>query len=182
MIIISLGANVTSRWGNSAATIIEAFHQLEREGISVIRRSALYVTTPLGVANQPDFVNAAVLVRTFLPPVALLLVLKKIEAKAGRKPTRRWGPRALDLDVIDYKSRIISGSKDGTFSPKNKSHLILPHPEAHRRAFVLHPLNEIAPYWHHPVFGQTAAFFLARLKHTKAGSVVKTVNEKPAGE
>jgi 2-amino-4-hydroxy-6-hydroxymethyldihydropteridine diphosphokinase len=177
MIIISLGANVTSRWGNAAATLIEAFHQLEREGISVIRRSALYVTTPLGVANQPDFVNAAALVRTSLPPVALLLVLKKIEAKAGRKPTRRWGPRALDLDIIDYKKRIISGSKDGTFSPKNKSHLTLPHPEAHRRAFVLHPLKEIAPYWHHPVFGQPAAFFLARLKYTKAGSVVKTVNE-----
>lgn len=177
MIIISLGANVTSRWGNAAATLIEALHQLEREGISVIRRSALYVTTPFGVADQPDFVNAAALVRTSLPPVALLLVLKKIEAKAGRKPTRRWGPRALDLDIIDYKNRIISGSKDGTFSPKNKSHLVLPHPEAHRRAFVLRPLKEIAPYWHHPVFGQPAAFFLTRLKYAKAGSIVKTVNE-----
>jgi 2-amino-4-hydroxy-6-hydroxymethyldihydropteridine diphosphokinase len=177
MIIISLGANVISRWGNATTTVTEALHQLEQEGISVIRRSALYVTTPFGVADQPDFINAAALVRSSLPPVALLSVLKKIEAKAGRKPSRRWGPRALDLDIIDYKRRLISGSKDGTFSPKNKSHLVLPHPEAHRRAFVLHPLNEIAPYWHHPVFGQPAAFFLARLKNTKAGSVVKTVNE-----
>jgi 2-amino-4-hydroxy-6-hydroxymethyldihydropteridine diphosphokinase len=177
MIIISLGANVTSRWGNAAATIIEAFRQLEREGISVIRRSALYVTTPFGVTDQPNFINAAALVRTSLPPASLLLVLKKIEAKAGRKLTRRWGPRALDLDIIDYKKRIISGSKDGTFSPKNKSHLILPHPETHRRAFVLRPLAEIAPHWHHPIFGQTAAFFLTKLKYTKAGSIVKTVNE-----
>lgn len=177
MIIISLGANVTSRWGNAAATLVEAFHQLEREGISVIRRSALYVTTPFGVADQPDFVNAAALVRTSLPPIALLLVLKRIEAKAGRKPTRRWGPRALDLDIIDYKKRIISGSQDGTFLRKNKLHLTLPHPEAHRRAFVLRPLGEIAPYWHHPIFGQPAAFFLNRLKYTNAGSVVKTVNE-----
>jgi 2-amino-4-hydroxy-6-hydroxymethyldihydropteridine diphosphokinase len=177
MIIISLGANVTSRWGNAAATVVEAFHQLEREGIAIIRRSALYVTTPFGVTDQPDFINAAALVRTSLPPIALLLVLKKIEAKAGRKPTRRWGPRALDLDIIDYKRRIISGSKDGTFSPKNKSHLILPHPEAHRRAFVLRPVNEIAPHWHHPVLGQTAGFFLAQLRYTKAGSILKTVHE-----
>jgi 2-amino-4-hydroxy-6-hydroxymethyldihydropteridine diphosphokinase len=178
MIIISMGANVTSRWGNPATTILTALQQLEREGISVIRRSALLVTTPYGVADQPDFVNAAALLRSSLPPASLLSVLKKIEAKAGRKPTRRWGARALDLDIIDYKKRIISGSKDGTFSPKNKSHLVLPHPEAHRRAFVLRPLSEIAPHWHHPIFGQTAAFFLTRLKYTSAGGILKIVDEK----
>jgi 7,8-dihydro-6-hydroxymethylpterin-pyrophosphokinase len=104
-------------------------------------------------------------------------VLKKIEAKAGRKPTRRWGPRALDLDIVDYKTRIIRPPQDGVFSPKNKSDLILPHPEAHRRPFVLRPIGEIAPFWHHPVFGQTAAYFLNRLKRTKEGAIVKVVNE-----
>jgi 2-amino-4-hydroxy-6-hydroxymethyldihydropteridine diphosphokinase len=177
MIIISLGSNVTSRWGSAASTVLEAFRQLEREGVSVIRRSSLYLTTPLGVENQPDFVNAAAVVETALPPIALLLVLKKIEAKAGRKPTRRWGPRTLDLDIIDYKTRIIGWPKNGSFSAKNKSHLVLPHPEAHCRPFVLQPIKEIAPHWHHPVFSQTAAHFLTKLRWAKAGRIVKIVNE-----
>jgi 2-amino-4-hydroxy-6-hydroxymethyldihydropteridine diphosphokinase len=177
MIIISLGSNVTGRWGNPASTILQAFAHIECEGITVIRRSALYITTPLGEIEQPDFVNAAALVHTFKPPATLLSVLKKIETKAGRKPTRRWGPRALDLDIIDYKTRIIRRSQSGAFSAKNKSDLILPHPQAHRRPFVLRPIDEIAPHWHHPVFGETAAYFLRRLRNAKDGAIVKVVNE-----
>jgi 2-amino-4-hydroxy-6-hydroxymethyldihydropteridine diphosphokinase len=177
MIIISLGSNVTSRWGNPASTILHAFRHLESEGVAVLRRSALYITTPLGQAEQPNFVNAAALVSTSKPPTALLLLMKEIEAKAGRRPSRRWGPRALDLDIIDYKARIIRPAQNGVFSPKNKSDLILPHPEAHRRAFVLQPIEEIAPRWHHPVFGQTAAYFLSRLRGAKQGAIVKVVNE-----
>jgi 2-amino-4-hydroxy-6-hydroxymethyldihydropteridine diphosphokinase len=177
MIIISFGSNVTSRWGNPASTILHAFRHIEAEGITVIRRSALYVTTPFGGVEQPDFVNAAAVVSTSKPPKALLSVLKKIEAKAGRKPTRRWGPRVLDLDIVDYKTRIIRPPQDGVFSSKNKSDLILPHPEAHRRVFVLRPIEEIAPHWHHPVFRQTAAAFLNRLRWEKQGAIVKIVNE-----
>jgi 2-amino-4-hydroxy-6-hydroxymethyldihydropteridine diphosphokinase len=177
MIIISLGANVTSRWGNAASTILEAFRQLDLAGITVIRRSALYVTKPFGVTDQPDFVNAAAVVFTAMPPAALLSVLKSLEAKAGRTPARRWGPRALDLDIIDYKGRIIKGSKHETFSPKNKFDLVLPHPQAHRRAFVLRPLNDVAPHWHHPVLGQPTAYFLTRLTLTEGGRILNIVNE-----
>jgi 2-amino-4-hydroxy-6-hydroxymethyldihydropteridine diphosphokinase len=177
MIIISLGSNVTSRWGSPASTILQAFRHLEREGIAVIRRSALYVTTPLGKIKQPDFVNAAAVVSTPKPPIALLLVLKKIEAKAGRKPARRWGPRALDLDIVDYKRRIIRRYQNGGFSSKNKSDLILPHAEAHRRPFVLRPVLEIAPHWHHPVFGLTAGELLRALPDAKDGAIVKVVRE-----
>jgi 2-amino-4-hydroxy-6-hydroxymethyldihydropteridine diphosphokinase len=177
MIIISLGSNVISRWGNPAITILRALSHMEYEGITVIRRSALYVTTPLGAIEQPDFINAAALVRTSKPPATLLSVLKKIETKAGREPGRRWGPRALDLDIIDYHTRIIGSSQGGAFRPKNKCDLILPHPQAHRRPFVLMPIHEIAPFWHHPVLGQTAAQFLTRLRWTKDGAIVKVVNE-----
>jgi 2-amino-4-hydroxy-6-hydroxymethyldihydropteridine diphosphokinase len=183
MIIISLGANMPSRWGDAASTILEAFRQLDYAGITVIRRSALYVTTPLGVTDQPDFVNAAAAVSAAIPPIALLSVLKKIEAKAGRKRTRRWGPRALDLDIIDYQRRIINWPKDEVFSLKHKSELVpkpelvLPHPQAHRRPFVLQPLSEVAPHWHHPVFGQTTAYFLTRLRSAKGGHIKKMLME-----
>jgi 2-amino-4-hydroxy-6-hydroxymethyldihydropteridine diphosphokinase len=173
MIIISLGANIASRWGDAANTISEAFRQLDNAGITVICRSALYVTTPFGVTDQPDFVNAAAAVTAAIPPRMLLSVLKTIEAEAGRKPSRRWGPRALDLDIIDFNRRIMNWPKDAVFSSKNKPDLILPHPEAHRRAFVLTPLNEVAPHWHHPIFGQTTAYFLTRLRFKKEGRVLK---------
>jgi 2-amino-4-hydroxy-6-hydroxymethyldihydropteridine diphosphokinase len=178
MVIISLGANVTSRWGDAASTILEAFRQLDCAGVTVIRRSALHVTTPFGVTDQPDFVNAAAAVYTARSPVALLSVLKGLEAKAGREPSRRWGPRALDLDIIDYKRRIVNWPKDEVFWFKHKPDLILPHPQAHRRAFVLQPLQEIAPYWHHPVFGQPTAYFLTRLRNAKEGRVLNIVNDK----
>ncbi len=177
MIIIILGANVPSIWGDAVSTILEAFRQLDCAGVAVIRRSALYVTTPLGVTDQPDFVNAAAVVFSAMPPKALLTVLKRIEVKAGRTTTKRWGPRALDLDIIDYKRRIINWSKHETFLTKNKSDLVLPHPQAHRRAFVLRPLSEVAPHWHHPVYGQSTAYFLTRLRDAEEGQILKIVNE-----
>lgn len=176
MIIISLGANVPSRWGNAATTILEAFRQLEREGISVLRHSALYATAPVGVAGQPVFVNAAITAFAALSPTALLTVLKKIEAKAGRKRSRRWGPRALDLDIVDYKSRILNWPKSVAFARENKHHLVLPHPQIQFRPFVLQPILDIAPHWHHPVFGQTAAHYLARLKWAKSGKILEVVH------
>jgi 2-amino-4-hydroxy-6-hydroxymethyldihydropteridine diphosphokinase len=177
MIIISLGANTTSHWGNPASTILEALRQLDHAGVTVIRRSALYATTPMGVINQPGFVNAAAIVYTSKSPIGLLSVLKSIEAKAGRQRRgRRWGPRELDLDVIDYKGRIIKWSKDEVLRFKHKLELRLPHPQAHRRPFVLKPLSEIAPFWHHPVFGQPTAYFLTRLGYAKEGRVLKIVN------
>jgi 2-amino-4-hydroxy-6-hydroxymethyldihydropteridine diphosphokinase len=177
MIIIALGTNVTSRWGDAASTILEAFRQLDCAGIKVTRRSNLFATRPLGVTDQPDFVNAAAAVDSAMPPTALLSVLKKIEAKAGRTPTRRWGPRALDLDIIDYKGRIIKWSKHESFLSKNKYEVVLPHPEAHRRVFVLRPLSEVAPNWHHPVLGQPTAHFLTSLKDAKEGQIIKIVKE-----
>lgn len=177
MIIISLGANMSSRWGTAAETINEAFRQLDYAGVTVIRRSSLYATTPLGVINQPEFVNAAAIVRTAKSPTGLLSVLKSIEARAGRRlRPRRWGPRPLDLDVIDYKGRIIKWSKDGDISFKHKLDLRLPHPQAHRRPFVLKPLNEVSPTWHHPVLGQPTVYFLIRLRNAKEGQVLKIVH------
>lgn len=177
MIIISLGANVTSRWGNAATTILEAFRQLEREGISVLRHSALYATTPMGMVNQPVFVNAAAVAFAALSPLALLTVLKEIEAKAGRKRSRRWGPRPLDLDIVDYKSRILNWPNNGVFARENKHHLVLPHPQIQFRPFVLRPVADIAPFWHHPVFGHTAAHYLAGLRRANAGKILEVVHD-----
>jgi 2-amino-4-hydroxy-6-hydroxymethyldihydropteridine diphosphokinase len=176
MIIISLGSNVISRWGNSNSTILEALRELGTHGIRTRRRSRLYRTTPYGPVKQPVFTNAAAAIETSLPPEALLSVLKKIEIRAGRQSSEVWGPRALDIDIIDYNRQILNWSQRDTQSFKCKRiPLILPHPRIEMRAFVLVPLLDVAPHWHHPVTGRHAAQLLARLRFVPMGRIIDTL-------
>jgi 2-amino-4-hydroxy-6-hydroxymethyldihydropteridine diphosphokinase len=178
MIIISLGSNITSRWGNSPTTIHRALDELALRGIHVVKRSALYRTSPYGITNQPVFVNAAALVQTALPPAALLSVLKSIEVKAGREPTKRWGPRALDIDIIDYHARMINWPGGGrTHRRPGALPLILPHIEIQSRPFVLRPMLDIAPYWHHPISGKSVAEMLIKIRSHTGGDVLEIVPE-----
>jgi 2-amino-4-hydroxy-6-hydroxymethyldihydropteridine diphosphokinase len=103
-------------------------------GTQLCRCSSLYRTAPIGYADQPDFVNAVAEIRTTLAPLALLEALRAIEAGHGRIREFRNGPRTLDLDVLIYGDLRMASDE-----------LILPHPRAHQRAFVLLPLLEIAP-------------------------------------
>lgn len=182
MIIISLGSNVISRWGNSPTTILRAFDELQRRGVQILRRSALYRTSPYGILNQPVFVNAAAAVKTALPPTALLSVLKNIEVKAGRRPNFRWGPRALDIDIIDYHARIINSPKQHLTQPAARGQsLILPHIEMQSRPFVLRPMLDIAPYWHHPISGKSVAEMLTDLRTRSGGDILEIVPEHDSG-
>jgi 2-amino-4-hydroxy-6-hydroxymethyldihydropteridine diphosphokinase len=178
MIIISLGSNVTSRWGNTAITILTALKCLTRHKVHVLRRSSLYRTAPYGPIRQPNFINAVALIRTSLPPLALLSLFKTIETKAGRIPSmRRWGPRPLDIDILDYKRLIINWAIPNRQAFKCKQlTLILPHPGIASRAFVLRPLSEIMPFWHHPVSGLTAAQMLKRLGPAQMGRILEAID------
>ncbi|HEX5514789.1 MAG TPA: 2-amino-4-hydroxy-6-hydroxymethyldihydropteridine diphosphokinase [Gammaproteobacteria bacterium] len=100
----------------------------------LLAASSLYRNPPMGPQDQPDFVNAAVLLRTRLEPLALLDRLQEIERRQGRVRDIRWGPRTIDLDLLLYGERVI-----------NEPRLTTPHPGLHERAFVLYPLAEIAP-------------------------------------
>ena len=103
-------------------------------GVELWRCSSLYRTAPIGYADQPDFVNAVAEIRTDLEPLWLLQALRVIEANHGRLRELRNGPRTLDLDILVYGELQFAGDE-----------LVLPHPRAHERAFVLLPLLEIAP-------------------------------------
>lgn len=153
MILIALGSNRNSRWGTPRETVAEALKRLNTGGIRLKKASRLLISAPFGVIGQPDFVNAVAEVETALPPEALLKRLHHIERMAGRKRTLRWGPRTLDLDLIDYHGRV---------QPR-PARPILPHPGIAERIFVLAPLAEIAPRWRHPVTRLTAKTMLARL-------------------
>jgi len=108
------------------------------------------------VTDQDWFVNAAVEIRTLLPPRQLLDVLLGIEDAMGRRRKARWGPRVIDLDLLFYGQAILS-----------EPGLIVPHPEAHKRRFVLVPLAEIAPCAVHPLYGISVRGLLDRLEETE---------------
>jgi 2-amino-4-hydroxy-6-hydroxymethyldihydropteridine diphosphokinase len=116
----------------------------EYDGVSVVSRSSLYETAPVGETDQPPFLNNAVGVETVLSPRELLAVIKEIEKIIGRTPTYRWGPREIDIDILLYDDLVI-----------NEPGLTIPHPRMHERAFVLVPLSEIAPIAVHPVLGKS---------------------------
>ena len=124
---IGVGANV----GDAAATVRAAIAALDRLG-RVVRASSLYRTKPWGVTEQPDFINAVALLETALAPHDLLRALKALERDFGRTPSVRWGPRAIDLDILTYDARKIQDPE-----------LSVPHPRVFERAFVLVPLAEI---------------------------------------
>lgn len=158
MILIALGSNVTGVWGEPRETVLRAISEMALYGIRVVRVSSLLVTAPYGVENQPDFVNAVVVAESALLPDALMAALHRIEQSAGRKRQERWGPRTLDLDLLDYHGRIIQAAS------KTAETLVLPHPGIELRDFVLQPILQIAPEWTHPVTHRSAAESLRRLK------------------
>ena len=176
MIIISLSSNVISRWGDLHTTILQALRELESRGVIILRRSRIYRTSPYGPLDQPVFTNAAAAIRTSLSADALLSIVKKIEARAGPRSSMHWGPRALDIDIIDYNRQILNWSqRDTQFFKCKRFSLILPHPRIETRAFVLQPLLDVAPHWHHPVSGLHAAQLLTRLRFQKMGRIIDSL-------
>lgn len=134
---LGLGSNV----GDREEYIEQAVFLLSKvKGIDVIRRSSNQETEAEGGADQPPYINAALQVKTSLPPHKLLEEIQTIETALGREREVEWGPRTIDIDILMYNDQIISDDK-----------LQIPHPLLHERIFVLKPLKEIAPHAIHPV-------------------------------
>lgn len=137
---IALGSNIGDRLG----TMRQAVMLLEERSLRISASSDVFETPPWGMENQPRFLNACVLAETDILPRALLELLLNIESDLGRIRRYKWGPREIDLDLLFYDDQVF-----------NESGLVLPHPQMHRRAFVLVPLVQIAPDWRHPVLGKS---------------------------
>ena len=146
---IALGANL----GDRERTLRSAIAALRQLG-SVEAVSSFYETAPVGMVEQPDFVNAVVAFRTALSAEELMAALLRIEQQHGRDRSVSVpkGPRMLDLDLLSYGDVVME-------TPS----LTLPHPALGERRFVLVPLTEIAPQWRHPVSEKTAATLLSEL-------------------
>jgi 2-amino-4-hydroxy-6-hydroxymethyldihydropteridine diphosphokinase len=140
---VALGSNL----GDSQQQLADAMHALAAlPDTRLLARSHFYRTPPWGVHDQPDFLNAVVVLETALPPHDLLDAMLEIERAAGReRKGERWGPRTLDLDLLHVAGKEI-----------NDERLTLPHPHIFERAFVLLPLNELAAELEIPGQGRVA--------------------------
>lgn len=127
--VLSLGANL----GDRLAALQTAVSALAAR-MSVVAVSPVYATAPVGVTDQPEFLNAVLLVDTDLSPVDLLSYAHRVENAGGRVRRERWGPRTLDIDLVAYGD-VVSADPAVT----------LPHPRAHERAFVLRPWLDVDP-------------------------------------
>ncbi len=153
--IIGLGSNVCGAWGSPQRTLATALEWFPSIGLQIMAVSENFITKPIGGPRQADFVNAVVVVRSFAAPATLLRGLKRLERQAGRRLGPRWGPRPLDLDLLDvgavvgWRGPVARQSR--VPAKRIAGQLICPHPEMHQRAFVLVPLATLAPHWLHPV-------------------------------
>lgn len=138
-IILSLGSNI----GEREEQIDEALRSLRENGAAPAMVSSRYETAPVGLPGQPDFINIACTIATSLSPFELLDLCEDIERKAGRTCKGDSAPRILDIDIVFFGQVSVSSGR-----------LILPHPEACRRRFVLLPLREILPEFVHPLTGE----------------------------
>jgi 2-amino-4-hydroxy-6-hydroxymethyldihydropteridine diphosphokinase len=127
--VIALGSNDGEPKKNLDLAIA-----LLNDATEVQKTSSYFVTKPVGYTDQPDFLNAVCIIESELPAIELLNMLQGIEKAMGRERIIKWGPRSIDLDIIQYGSLL-----------SNADELILPHPRAHERKFVLEPWFEIEP-------------------------------------
>ncbi|MGH1403351.1 MAG: 2-amino-4-hydroxy-6-hydroxymethyldihydropteridine diphosphokinase [Alphaproteobacteria bacterium] len=144
MILLGLGANLDSRYGTPEKTLSECCALLEHHHIHIIKSSNIWKSAPVPISDQPWYRNAVCHVDTSLSPCDLLKTLAGIEDVSGRVRNARNAARVLDLDLLAYNDQVLD------------SHLLtLPHSRMHERAFVLYPLQEVAPQWVHPVLDMT---------------------------
>jgi len=158
MIVIALGANLSSAIGAPRETLSAALKKLAQSGVEIAATSAFYESEAWPDPTDPPFVNAVAIVRTELSPAALMARLHEIESSFGRQRSVPNAPRTIDLDLIDYDGRVETGPP------------VLPHPRMERRAFVLVPLAKVAPAWRHPISGKTVEDMIAELPR-ETGSI-----------
>jgi len=179
-VLVALGANLISEFGEPEQTLLDALITMQSEGLAPCAVSRFFRTPSFPDGSAPDYVNAVVGIDSSLSPAEILTVLHRIEHRFGRKRLERWGMRTLDLDLLAVADHVLPD--EVTFrtwrdlAPSDQAsripeQLILPHPRIQDRAFVLVPLADIAPDWVHPVLDQSVADMCAQLPRAEREAV-----------
>ena len=135
-------------------------------GLSVLKTSSFYESPSYPNKSHPKFINIIVCVKSMLKPKSLMRVLITIEEALGRKRKEKNEPRTCDIDIIDYKRRVLS-TRSGNLG------LVIPHKNLSTRNFVLYPLREISPKWRHPKTNENISTLIKNLNHEDRKSILK---------
>ena len=166
MLLLGLGSNLASNFGNRFENIDLAISYLQSYEMQLLKKSSFYETLSYPDINNPKFINVVVEISTNLSPEDLASVLIFIEKKLERKRNYKNEPRTCDIDIIDFNSQIID------FRYK-KLNFIVPHEKLVYRNFVLIPLKEILPNWHHPKSKESIDLLIDRLSSVDKKSILK---------
>ena len=157
IVYLGLGSNLRLPSYRNAMKVIEAFKKkIYKSGLRITKSSNYWLTYPIPFSNIPKFINCVVkciiVSKKANNPVILLKYLKTLEIEIGRKKKNNNISRLIDIDILDFKGKIINEG------------LILPHPRMHCRKFVLNPMKKIAPNWKHPVYQKKIEFLITKIK------------------
>ena len=169
MIILGLGSNLDSIFGSKINNLEIAQLFLINEKIQIISRSNYYETEAYPNKNDPKFINCIIKIKTNFNPSKLIKIILRVEKTIGRFRKKKNEPRVCDIDIIDYKNKILE--------KKNNNNLIIPHKLAHTRLFVLIPLKEIDPNWIHPKHKVNINFLVKKLQLSNSIYIKKIINE-----
>ena len=168
MLLLGLGSNLSSSFGNRFENIDMAISYLQSHKIKLIKKSSFYETPSYPDIRNPKFINVIIEVLTYLPPEDLASVLIFVEEKLERKRIKKNDPRTCDIDIIDYNGKIL----DFTY----KSLIFkVPHEKLIFRNFVLFPLKEIMPKWVHPKTKDSIDGLIKKLSNEEKKSILKIV-------
>ena len=166
MIVLGIGSNLSSIFGDRFKNIELAISYLELYEIKVIKKSSFYESLSYPDPKHPKFINVVVEVSTYLKAVDLASVIIFIEEKLQRKRNNKNDPRTCDIDIIDFKGEVLDFQY-------NQLVFSVPHNQLSYRNFVLYPLNEISPNWIHPKTKESVNVLISNLSDQDKNSILK---------
>ena len=165
MIYINIGSNLNSTKGDRLYNLKKSVELINSKQLKILKISKIYETPSYPNQKNPKFLNICVAGSTNEKPESLINKFKAIEKKLQRNRGLKNQPRTCDIDIIDYYGKILNSKK-----------IILPHPRAHLRSFVLYPLIEISPRWVHPILNKKIEFLIKKL-NLKLRNEITRLNE-----
>tara|TARA_B110000263_G_C15261147_1_gene488893 strand:+ start:79 stop:594 length:516 start_codon:yes stop_codon:yes gene_type:complete len=169
MIILGIGSNLSSKFGDRFKNIELAVSFIESHDIKILKKSSFYETPSYPNKNNPKFINMIVSIKTNLKSLELMSLLLSIENKLGRLRGKKNDPRTCDLDIIDYNNEVLNFVFDN-------NNFFSPHKNLSNRNFVLYPLREILPLWKHPVTNESIDTLILKLPNKDKKSILKIKN------
>ena len=166
MIILGLGSNLSSDFGDRFKNIDLAISFLKDKNINLVNKSSFYESLSYPNKKFPKYINIVISIETHLPPEKLAEIILKVEKRLGRKRIKKNEPRTCDIDILDYNGKNINFEF-------NDFKFLVPHKNMATRNFVLYPLKEVCSNWKHPITNDLINDLIEKLSNEDKNSILK---------